>query len=450
MRDPRGSISAGNDRIVRELVDRLPAGDFLRHPLARELVRNGLLVDFELQGDTRIVAPRIAWVSQPSEWCRTQLLDAAQLTLDIAERVLPAGYELKDASAWNVIFDGSAPVFCDHLSFARIVRREWRALGQFARHFILPLVVAMRSGLPVHAQFRMFRDGITPQLARMMCGWRMLFSRAAPLLIAARPGSVRFTEDRRDSGGQAKGRLHGNLLRFCRISLPSRARIEARQADRAIGWSGYTQERNHYSANALACKSQQVRTWIERVSPSWVLDLGANTGEFTMLAAQSGARVIAVDADHDCIERLYSSARCQPALARAVHPVIAQLDDLCAGRGWSGRETPGLVTRLAGHCDLVMMLGLLHHLMIACAIPVGQIAAFAAELTRDSLILETVREHDPMFRMLAMQYDRTADAARACGHTAQEEAFRRHFDIVERIPLPESERELLFLTKKVA
>src|SRR6188768_717626 len=109
MRDPRGSISAVNDRIERELVEPLPADDFLRQPLARELVRDGLLVDFELQGELRIVAPRIAWVSQPSEWCRAQLLDAAHLTLDIAERALPAGFELKDASAWNVIFDGCVP-----------------------------------------------------------------------------------------------------------------------------------------------------------------------------------------------------------------------------------------------------------------------------------------------------------------------------------------------------
>jgi hypothetical protein len=448
MRDPRGSVSAVNDRIERRLLEPLPTGDFLRQPVARELVRDGLLVDFELPGDTQIVAPRLAWVSQPSEWCRAQLLDAAHLTVDIAERALPAGFELKDASAWNVIFDGCAPLFCDHLSFEKITRREWRALGQFARHFILPLVVASRTGLPIHAQFRMFRDGITPELARTMCGWRMLFSRAAPLLLAAKSGSARVPGDRRDSADLSARSLHGNLLRFCRSSLPSRARIEAGHKKPARGWSGYMQERDHYSEDALARKLQQVRTWIERTSPSWVLDLGANTGEFSMLAAQNGARVIAVDSDHDCIERLYLGARGKPVLARAVHPVLAQLDDLCGGRGWSGSEAPGIVSRLSGHCDLVMALGLVHHLMIACAIPVAEIAEFTARLTSHALILETVPEGDPMFQKLAQHYDRTADAASTCGEAAQVEAFARHFDVVEQVALPASGRRLWLLTKK--
>jgi SAM-dependent methyltransferase len=296
----------------------------------------------------------------------------------------------------------------------------------------------------------MFRDGITPQLARAMCGWRMLFSRAAPLLLAAHAGNARATEARRDSGHLAGRSLHGNLLRFCRSSLPSRTRVEARHQKAARGWSGYMQERDHYSDDALAQKLRQVRAWIERTSPSWVLDLGANTGEFSFLAAQNGARVIALDADHDCIERLYLRARSQPELARAVHPVLAQLDDLCAGRGWSGQEAPGIVSRLAGYCDLVMVLGLVHHLMIACAIPVSEIAAFAARLTRGALILETVPESDPMVRMLAQHYDRAADAARSCGHAAQVEAFGRHFDIVEQAALPGSDRTLLLLTRKAS
>ena len=446
MRDPRGSICVAEDHIVRELRDALPMDDFLRQPIARELVRDGLLVEFDLRDDQHVVSPRIAWVSQPSEWCRAQLIDAAVLTLDIADRALPAGFELKDASAWNVLFDGSAPLFCDHLSFTRIMRREWRALGQFARHFILPLLVAGRSGLPVHAQFRMYRDGITPQLARKLCGWRMLFSRAAPLLLAANADHSRASRPPQEPSGSTSRTLHGNLLRYCRSSLPSAARSEARQGTRA-SWTGYVQERDHYPGGSLALKTQQVREWIQRENPAWVLDLGANTGEFSLLAADHGARVIAVDADHECIERLYLTARAHPVHARAIHPVVAQLDDLCAGRGWGGRESPGILARLSGHCDLVMMLGLLHHLMIACAIPVAEIAAFAAGLARRAIIIETIPESDPMFGMLAEQYDR-ADGARACGEAVQLAAFKRYFEVVDLRPLAESGRTLFLLRKK--
>ncbi|HEV7606112.1 MAG TPA: hypothetical protein VGO61_02165 [Steroidobacteraceae bacterium] len=454
MRDPRGNLAIEKGRVVRKLHDRLKSEDFLFQAVARELVRDGLLVDFEVPDDLQVTAPRVAWVSQPTEWCGAQLLDAAQLSLDVAERSLTAGFELKDASAWNVIFDGSVPVFCDHLSFQRICRREWRALGQFARHFILPLLVAARTGLQTHAQFSMFRDGITPQLARKICGWRMLFSRAAPLMLAASPGAARAPDPPLETASAISTTLHANLLRYCRFSLPSRARMQSRQESSARGsareWSNYVQEREHYGASAIDLKLQQVRAWIERTAPSWVLDLGANTGEFSLLAVQGGARVIALDSDHDCMQRLYLHAHHHSAYASAIFPVIAQLDDLCAGRGWRGREVQGLDARLAGHCDLVMMLGLLHHLMIACAIPVAEVAEFAAILTREWLILETVSEHDPMFQTLAAQYDRTSDAARVCGQAAQLAAFARHFDIVDRSPLPGSNRTLLLLIKKVA
>jgi hypothetical protein len=452
MRDPRGRVFVAGDRIQRELVDPLPVDDFLRQPLARELTRDGLLVDFEIHDDRHVSAPRIEWVSQPSEWCRAQLLDAALLTLKIAERSIASGFELKDASAWNILFDGSVPVFCDHLSFEKVTRREWRAFGQFARHFILPLVVARRCGLPIHAQFRMYRDGMTPQLARALCGWRLLFSRVAPLLLAAGAADTRGGKPAPTAVDATRGGVHANLLRFCRFALAARAEPGRRRdvaPGAARGWSDYLRERDHYAADSIAAKTGQVRAWIERDRPSWALDLGANTGEFTLLAARSGARVVAVDADHGCIEKLYSAARGQPALERLVYPVVAQLDDLCAGRGWAGRESAGLLSRLAGRCELVMMLGLIHHLMIAGAIPVVAIAELAAELTGRTLILETISARDPMFQKLAAYYGRE-DAERTCGEEAQLAAFARHFDTVDRVPLPGTERALLLLAKRNA
>jgi hypothetical protein len=451
MRDPRGSLAAAGGQVIRTLAEPLPPDDFLNLPLARELVRDKLLVDFALESDTRLVAPRIEWVSQPSEWCRAQLLDAALLTLEVAERAFAAGFELKDASAWNVIFDGSSPVFCDHLSFARIRRREWHALGQFARHFTLPLLIAAKTALPVHTQFRSYRDGVTPALALSICGWRAWFSRAAPLMLAARGGDrAGVPRARADAAGAG---LHANLLRYCRASLPSRKQVAAtngQSGDARPGWPRYVRERSHYSRAAVERKQEIVGTWLARSKPRWVLDLGANTGEFSLVAARGGARVVAVDADQHCIERLYLDACGQAQLAGALHPVVAQLDDLCAGRGWNGSEVPGLVSRLRGHCNVVMLLGLVHHLAIACAIPVTNVAAFAADMTRDSAIVEIVAETDPMFEMLAAQYDRTEDAVRTCGRAAQFEAFTRYFDIVEQAPLPDSQRVLLLLAKKSA
>jgi hypothetical protein len=271
-----------------------------------------------------------------------------------------------------------------------------------------------------------------------------------PLAFAARARETRAPEVSRGRR-TASGSFHFNLYRYCRASLPSRSRAEARHrpgGDSRGAWAAYSQERDHYSAGDVRAKRDHVREWIQRSKPAWILDLGANTGEFSLIGAQSGARVIAVDSDHDSIERLYLQARGDAALERRVHPVVAELDDLCAGRGWRASEVPGLLTRLDGRCDLVLMLGLVHHLTIAAAIPVAEVAALAAAIAQHMLILEIIPEQDPMFRKLAVQYGRGDDAAATRGQAAQLAAFARYFDTVEQRSLPDSHRTLLLLAKK--
>ena len=53
----------------------------------------------------------------PHEITAAQLKEAAHLTLSLAMEALENDWILKDASAWNVLFDGGRPVFCDILSF---------------------------------------------------------------------------------------------------------------------------------------------------------------------------------------------------------------------------------------------------------------------------------------------------------------------------------------------
>ena len=60
---------------------------------------------------------RIPFVSYPFEWPFSMLRDAALLQLDLNRRALRDDLTLKDASAYNVQFRGSEPVFIDIGSF---------------------------------------------------------------------------------------------------------------------------------------------------------------------------------------------------------------------------------------------------------------------------------------------------------------------------------------------
>jgi SAM-dependent methyltransferase len=171
------------------------------------------------------------------------------------------------------------------------------------------------------------------------------------------------------------------------------------------------------------------------------LDLGCNTGEFSRVALDAGARVIAVDADHDSVQQLYTTA----AASTRLHPVVANLADLHGGRGWNANEHPGLPERLAGQADLLLLLALTHHLHFSEGIPLTEIAAFAAAMTHGHLVLETLPPEDPMVVRLAAQRRRDPGELTL---QRQLDAFAVHFDLVERRTMAGSGRELLLWRRR--
>jgi SAM-dependent methyltransferase len=407
MRDPQGRIRFEGERVLRTLVSVLPADHFLRSALASRWVAQGRLVAFEWQGDATLASPRLPFVTQPTEWCDAQLHAAGALTLEMQREAVSAGFDLKDASAWNVLFDGCRPIFCDLLSFMPLTERKWWAMGQYARHFLFPLLASRRRGLRGHDVFTMWRDGMAAPTARRLFGRSLYLTRYGSLLLgeaATREARHSALADAPQPDAQARAGtvtfrngLH-SALDWMLAGVAPRPLREAAVA----GWAGYEQDRPHYAGDSLQRKRDTVAGWLSRLAPGWVLDMGCNTGEFSRMAAQQGAQVVALDADHDSIERLYRET---PAGTR-LYPLVARLDDIGAGRGWAGSEHPGLAQRLAGRFDLVMMLALLHRLAIGAAVPLDEVARFAASCTRDALVVELIDASDPQLVSLCNQRQR--------------------------------------------
>lgn len=437
MRDPRGRLRFEGDRAVRQLdiPEDVPA--FLKHPAAQRLVEAGSLVPFEFSplDAGRIESPRYKFVSLPTEWTDAQLRAAADLTLDIADAALPHGFELKDASAWNVIFEGTVPRFCDHFSVEKIVSRHWWAFGQFCRHFTFPLACSLWRGLPTRDAFQLRRDGLDAAQARALLGLRGRLSRLAPLLlrqaVSGDPNAAPAVESPRPGDT-----LHRSLIDYARRSL-----VGPRAVAGASAWSGYVAERSHYTATAVQAKTDQVGMWLEAVRPRSVLDLGCNTGEFSRMALDVAQSVVAVDADHDSVQRLFVSARGDTR----IHPLVANLGDLHGGRGWAATEFPGLLERLAGHVDTTLMLALTHHLHLSEGIPLEEIAALAARVSGTYLIVELIDHDDVMVQRLAAQRRRDP-----IGFTIERQlaAFGAHFELESRVALAGQRRELALMKRR--
>ena len=85
---------------------------------------------------------RVPVISYPFEWTFEMLRDAALLQLEVTRRALTEGFITKDATSFNVQFDGARPVFIDVGSFERPPPGEpWPGYRQFCQLFLNPLVV---------------------------------------------------------------------------------------------------------------------------------------------------------------------------------------------------------------------------------------------------------------------------------------------------------------------
>lgn len=448
-RDPAGSLRMAGDRVLRRVRSEHAAAalQFLQSELARDWVAQGRLVETRFlagqDGELTLEHPRIFFPSYPWEWTPGQWIAAADLTLDLSEALLERGLILKDATPLNILFEGAQPVLVDVLS---IDERDpaspiWLAYGQFVRTFLLPLTAWAWLGWPLSASMQK-RDGYEPADLAPFLGFRRRWQEPFRSLV-----TLPLMLEKSSPGGSSAARVRQApevALTVLRRNL-SGLRKHLRRIERRLEshrhssrWSAYTQTADHYRAEDQKLKRIFVHDALASAQPKYVLDLGANTGVYSRIAAESGAHVVAWDTDLEASEANWREAQ---AGQLAVTPLIVNPARPTPAAGWRNAESHSLLDRARSRFDCVMMLGLIHHLLLSEQIPLAAIAALLRELTTCWAIAEWVPATDPRFIDLL----RGRDAL--YGHL-DEAAFllavERHFTVVLREPLPNG-RVLFFL-----
>ncbi|HUP00833.1 MAG TPA: SAM-dependent methyltransferase [Gemmatimonadota bacterium] len=449
-RDPSGYLyrSGGTlyrqvDESYRENYDALFATG-----LYDELTAAGLLVPHAEKpldrahsaGAYRILEPRpIDFVSYPYEWCFGQLRDAALVTIEIQRRALARGMSLKDASAFNIQFHEGRPVLIDTLSFECYREGEpWIAYRQFCQHFLAPLLLASRVDVRLIRLFERYLDGIPLDLASRLLP-RRTWCRFGPLLhvhLHAR-SLARFAQT-----PIRQSRLARPVSRTGHRGLIASLDGAIRRLSVSLGtteWGDY--ERTHgYAEPDRAAKRALVAEYLEQVRPETVWDLGANTGEYSRLAAERGARVLAIDGDPAAVERSYQHVR--SAGERGILPLWIDLTNPSPALGWGHDERRSLADR--GPADLVLALALLHHLAIGNNVPLDAVAHYLSTLGRD-LIVEFAPKADPQVqRLLASR----ADIFASYTPEGFERAFGERYEIRASVDVGSSGRRLFLMSRR--
>jgi FkbM family methyltransferase len=402
-RDPAGSLKLEGNFAVRTVhaASREAALEFAQSDFYRALVERGEVVASTVDDageGLRLLHPRMAVPSYPWEWAPAQWMDAAELTLRLCEQALDEGRILKDATPLNVLFDGARPVLVDVLSFERHEPGDatWLAYGQYVRTFLLPLVANKLLRWPMELSlFR--RDGYEPAELYAALGWGKRLSPSAlwPVTLPAwlekkRGDAVTAKPAAKDPG------LALHLLKKTLAGLRKRTqKAVARGAESE--WASYDSTRCHYTAEESAAKFAWVKSSLEAAQPARVLDVGANTGEFSALAASLGAEVVALERDAEAADRLHRMARGKSLRVQTIHADLARPTPAA---GWENAEQSSLLARLEAKFDMVMMLAVIHHLILMEQIPIAAIVELAERLTRRYWIVEWVPATDPMYKSL--------------------------------------------------
>ncbi|HVS85860.1 MAG TPA: class I SAM-dependent methyltransferase [Gaiellaceae bacterium] len=419
----------------------------LEDGLVDRLVRERLLIDTELADftvDGRAVLRHrtLPLVSYPFEWCAEMLRDAALATLALQRELERHGVMLQDAHPMNVVFDGSTPLWVDAGSLVPSSGPGvWPAREEFVACFLNPLrLMALGHGRIARwllhdvagidaAELEAF---LAPSLARSFAreGRRAARTLRARIPRSARPALRAVRQALVDAGGR---RLPGISAAG---STTQSLEDDIRRLDLSVApgpWTGYYDSFPSLTDPAeWDDKQRSVDTALRRVAPRTVLDIGSNRGWYSLLAAQHGCDVAAIDTDARSVELLYRDARSR---SLPVQALVADFRHLSLGYGPGFSRILPAPRRL--QADLVLALALSHHLVFWSRFDFRQIVMGLSAFATKGLLVEFVPSDD--------QYVSMWNPETRPWYTLEllEEELRREFSHVEVLPSHPEPRVLL-------
>jgi hypothetical protein len=342
---------------------------------------------------------RIPFVSYPYEWPFSMLRDAALMHLEMLRAALAEGLTTKDGSAYNVQWRGTAPVFIDIGSFTRQRPGEaWAGYRQFCQTMLYPLMLQAHLGLEFQPWLRGQVDGVTPAQMRRLLGGRKRF--AAGVFKHVHLHGAMQSRSAGHSTRQVRDELRAagfsTELMLATIRAIEKLVRGLEWRPPASHWAEYRDTCTYTAAESERKAAFVASALTEAGDLGTVLDLGANDGVYSRIAARHARYVVAVEADSAVTDSLYRALR--DGGERRILPLVVDLADPSPGLGWRGRERAPFLQRAAS-ADAVLALALVHHLAIGRNVPLAELVEWLAGLGRH-VVVEFVDPTDPMAQRL--------------------------------------------------
>lgn len=370
--------------------------------------------DFDMPGYETVVEHEVI-PSGPvvSEWSPSMLSDAATLYCDLTIVLAEHGLQLQDSHGWNIMFHYTRPVYVDFASIVPLrLNEQWMPLYEFINCFLHPLQMIAQQQVD-YAFYLLGTQNWVPVESATPYLFRTQYR------IMKRLKRIKYNrwEQIRQSGGPSSAKKLAEILK--------REVAKCRFSTTATRWSNYADEFPRPTEDSMSNwneKQKSVHKILSSLRKGRVLDIGCNTGWYSLLAAQMGFNVVSMDTDRTCIDKLYKRASqanlpVTPVVASPFWPMISH----------GPRFYESLETRFQS--DHTLMLALAHHLFFKQGYDVKTIVATAASLTRKTLVLEYVPPDDYWIQQWNVLH--RADEYQLDTWIAE---LRKHFSRVDILP----------------
>jgi len=396
------------------------------------------IVNTELDIESKNLIHEKHIISYPFEWTANMYKDAVLFHLNLFLKLDRHKLTLKDALPNNIVFDFCNPVFVDFLSIVQTCNLKHETWFIKKNNYTEP-------------RFAIFKVMFIPfMLAPLMAMAKNKYDQSRRMLSERAcncSGGIPRRQDVYPGGSLLKYGVVGKtllkylvkklLLRNNELPIYSRKPfylfrlllskqkstfvdfcvqltqfVEA--ADVIPPKSGYLSyygdKGEKFDLSDRSCwqdKQKTVSKLIDSEKPDTLLDIGTNTGWFSILAAQQGIKVIATDVDESSIDALYLYSR-QNHLP--ILPLLIPFENMtrqifgmdCNDPEYSDRNFKATPLYLPAterlKSDMVLCLGLLHHLALGNGMSLADIIGILSKLTTKTLVLEYVDLQDRLIQ----------------------------------------------------
>jgi hypothetical protein len=404
---------------------------------------------------------QIPFQSYPFEWSYGQWRKVLYAYLQINKIALAHGMILKDATPYNFYFEGGRAVFLDTSSFDFFKEGDpWLAYRQFCSEMLSPFALMHYNGQRWARITQSHLRGMPLNFVSKQLPLKSWLNMTCLLHIhmhgkyATNDSENSSLRNSNKKGFEKSGEVVDNQTKQKGFSKDKIISLMKMLQSTVVNWKQPYAFEKHWidyyqkdisSDKYLENKEVIIKEWLVQITHqnkiNSILDLGANTGKFSLIASEYAEKVIALEYDDICVDAIDKAI--VSAKKHHIYGLRMDLAETTPNMGVLEKEFSSIYTR--ARSSMVMGLALIHHLFISNQLNFDQIASMFNEFSEKLVIIEFIPITDEKVQFLMKDKQREYADYTEEGFT---KALEQYFQIKERIQLEGSERILYLLEKK--